>query len=187
MTSTTAFNRMRGEQLQAPGSKGSSKLYLLLLCLLVCGTRLPLLGLGEADSALFVIGARQWLQHGPDGLMIYSAQVCATYYAFVLGLLKLLHLGPASLPKLMAAISFLACLGTVLLGYDLGSKLMNRQAAFYGMLLFALSPGLWWTSIEPHPQIPSLFFAVLSLWCLARYLKTSAHPLFSEHPPSASA
>jgi 4-amino-4-deoxy-L-arabinose transferase-like glycosyltransferase len=76
----------------------------------------------------------------------------------------------------MAAISFLACLGTVLLCYDLGAKLINRQSAFYAMLLFALSPGLWWTSIEPHPQIPSLFFAVLSLWCLARYLNTSTHP-----------
>lgn len=147
------------------------RINILLLVLLLCVTRLPYLGIAEPDSSLFVIGARQWLHQGPGALMIYSGQVCALYYATVIGLVKGFALSESSLPALMSLLSFLACLGSVIIGYVLGVKFLSRQPAFWAMVLFSLSPGLWWTSIEPHPQVPSLFFALLSMWLLTLDLK----------------
>jgi hypothetical protein len=39
---------------------------LLILWVIALATRVPFLGIGEPDSALFVIGVKQWLRGGPQ-------------------------------------------------------------------------------------------------------------------------
>jgi hypothetical protein len=133
-------------------------------------TRLPFLGIAEPDSALFVIGAKQWLRGGPRASTIYSAQTSGFYYALVTGAIRHLHLTEQSCSILMSSASAIACLGILLLGYLLGLRFIGSSNAFKAMLLFCVSPTLWWATIEPHPQAVSLCFALLGIWSFVRFL-----------------
>jgi hypothetical protein len=135
-------------------------------------TRIPFLGIGESDSALFVIGARQWLRGGPQAPVIYSGHACGFYYAAVSGAIRHLHLTEQDCSVLMSAVSAVACLGILLFGYLLGLRFIGSNDALKAMLLFCLSPGLWWTTIEPHPQSVSLCFALFGIWSFVRYLES---------------
>src|SRR5205823_7752929 len=81
---------------------------LLILIGLVLLMRLPVLGIAEPDSALFTIGAKQWLHAGPHARSIYSANACAFYYASVVALIRNLYLTPESCDALMSLISVAA-------------------------------------------------------------------------------
>ncbi len=144
-----------------------------ILFLVTLLTRVPFLGVAEPDSALFVTGARQWLRGGPGNLSIYSSQVCALYYATVAVLIRRLHLGEQSCVLLMSSLSLVACLGIVAFGYLLCVRFAGPRAALGAMLLFTLSPGLWWITMEPHPQAVSLCFGLAAIWAFCRYLDSS--------------
>jgi hypothetical protein len=160
-----------GKPQLSANSEGSRVVHLAILIALVLLTRIPYLGINEPDSALFAAGLHQWIGSGPGGLFIYSAQVCATYYALMAGVAHLLHVGITAQPVLMSVFSLLGTLGVVVLGYQLGSWMISRTAAFGAMVLFALSPGLWWASQESHPQTLSLFFGLLSIWAMCAYVR----------------
>lgn len=147
-------------------------LHLGWLLLLVLLTRIPLLGIAEPDSALFTTGARQWLAGGPQAASIYSAKACAFYYAAVTGLVHLLHLEARSCLELMSILSLVAGLGIVAFGYLIGRRFTGADPAFRAMLLFLVSPGLWWVTVEPHPQALSIAFALGAIWSFLRYLET---------------
>jgi hypothetical protein len=137
-------------------------------------TRIPLLGIAEPDSALFTTGARQWLRGGQHAVSIYSANACALYYAFVTMLVRELNLGQQSCAELMSVLSLAAGLGITVCGYLIGLRLVGRGPALRAMLLFLLSPGLWWVTVEPHPQAISIAFGLAAIWSFLRYLERSA-------------
>jgi hypothetical protein len=143
---------------------------LSILAVLLVLTRIPLLGITEPDSALFAIGEHQWLRGGRDALAIYSREVCATYYASMTALMHVLRLPDRDCTLVMSVVSMIACLGIILFAYLIGSQLVGGNAAFKGMLLFCLSPGLFWTSVEPHPQVLSLAFSIAAIWAFTLFL-----------------
>jgi 4-amino-4-deoxy-L-arabinose transferase-like glycosyltransferase len=142
-----------------------------VLLAVVLVTRIPLLGIAEPDSALFTTGARQWLQGGPYAVSIYSQNACALYYAFVTALIRHLGLDAQSCPELMSVISLIAGLGITLFGYLIGLRFVGPRNVFWAMLLFIVSPGLWWVTVEPHPQAISIAFGLAGVWCFLRYLE----------------
>jgi hypothetical protein len=143
-----------------------------LLCAIGLLSRLPFLGIGEPDSALFVIGVKQWLRGGPHSPIIYSGAVCGGYYAVIAGTIRHLHLGEETSAALMSIVSAIACLIILTTGYNLGQRFVGSQNALKAMLLFCFSPGLWWSTIQPHPEAISLAFALLGIWSFVRFLES---------------
>jgi hypothetical protein len=145
-----------------------------ILTVIALVTRIPMLGIGEADSALFATGARQWLRGGPHNLSIYSAQVCAFYYLCVTALIRWSHLTERNCVMLMSILSLAGGIGILAFGYLLGVRFVGPRAALAGMLLFAFSPGLWWITAEPHPQAVSICFGIAAIWSFCRYLESGS-------------
>ncbi len=145
---------------------------MVLLGALVLVTRIPFIGPFESDSALVLVGVRQWLRGGPNAIGIYSARTCPLYYATITFLIRTFHIREYSYATLMGALSVAAGVGIVILGYLLGRRVVPRTASASGMVLFALSPGLWWITMEPHPQAISLFFGLLAAFLLVRSLES---------------
>jgi hypothetical protein len=144
-------------------------LHLATLSVLAVVTRLPFLGIGEPDSALFVVGLRQWIRQGPDALFVYAPRVCAFYYAALARLVQVAHIPAADYALAMSLVSIFAGVGIVTSGYLLGVRVVGARASFIAMVLFVLSPGLWWVTMEAHPQAASICFAFLALYSFARY------------------
>ncbi len=142
----------------------------ILVCLVLI-TRIPLLGIAEPDSALFATGARQWLGAGAHAVSIYSAKACAFYYVAVAILVHKAHLDTAFCATLMSVLSLAGGLVITIFGYLIGVQLVGARPAFRAMLLFAVSPGLWWVTVEPHPQAVSIAFGILGIWSFLRNLK----------------
>jgi Dolichyl-phosphate-mannose-protein mannosyltransferase len=147
---------------------------LLILIGLVLVMRLPVLGIAEPDSALFTIGAKQWLHAGPHAPSIYSANVCAFYYASVVALIRNLYLTPQSCPALMSLISVAAGVAITTFAYLIGLRFVGPTGLFRAMLLFVVSPGFWWISAEPHPQALSIAFAFAAIWSFLRYIEQNS-------------
>ena len=141
---------------------------------LVLVTRIPLLGIAEPDSALFTIGAPQWLRDGPHAVAIYFATACAFYYALVTTIIRHLLLNAQKCSESMSVLSLAGGLGIALFGYLTGLRFVGPGAAFRAMLLFVLSPGLWWVTAEPHPQAISIALGFAAIWSFLRYLEERA-------------
>jgi Dolichyl-phosphate-mannose-protein mannosyltransferase len=142
-----------------------------LLCVIGLLSRLLFLGIGEPDSALFVVGVRQWLRGGPRSPIIYSGAACGGYYAAIAGTIRHLHLGEENAAALMSIVSAIACLIILTTAYSLGRRFVGSENALEAMLLFCFSPGLWWSTIQPHPEAISLAFALLGIWSFVRVLE----------------
>jgi hypothetical protein len=155
-----------------PEAKDTRVRDMVLLGALVLVTRVPLVGPFEPDSALFLIGIRQWLRGGPDAIAIYSGHTCALYYATATFVIRAFHIPEQSYETLMSAVSAAAGVGIVILGYLLGRRVVPPTASTSAMVLLALSPGLWWITIEPHPKASSLFFGLLAAFLLVRFLES---------------
>lgn len=166
-------NAAESQGLENAGRRGNPVRNLAFLSTLTVVTHLPLLGIGEPDSALFTTGVRQWLSAGSQAPSLYSARACALYYVWMAALVRQLHLPLRDCSGMMSAISLLAGVGIVVFGYLLGSRLADWNSALKGMLLFALSPGFWWVSAESHPQALSLFFGMAAVWFFWLYLEGS--------------
>jgi hypothetical protein len=157
---------------QQPWSNKQDLRNLLILWVIALATRVPFLGIGEPDSALFVIGVKQWLSGGPQAPIIYSGAVCGGYYAAVIAMVRHFHLAEENCAALMSAASAIAGLGILAIGYLLGRRFVGSQNALKAMLLFSLSPGLWWSTIQPHPEAASLCFSLLGIWSFVRFLES---------------
>lgn len=133
-------------------------------------TRLPLLGIGEPDSALITTGLRQWVRYGAHAPGIYSAEVCSAYYWAVALIVRLFHIVEFDYARMLSLLSTVAGVGIAVVSYLLGCKMMLPRAAFWATLTLLMSPGLWWTTIEPHPQAVSTFFSLLGVFFFWKYL-----------------
>jgi hypothetical protein len=147
--------------------------HIIALTLVVLLTRVGFLGIGEPDSSLFVRGIGQWMRGGAQALATYSQEGCAFYYAALACIIQLFHIPENHYIALMSILSMLASIGLVLAGYLLGVRFVGAAGAFKATLLFSLSPGLWWATMEPHPQAVSICFALLALLFFVRFTEGS--------------
>ncbi|MGH9535285.1 MAG: glycosyltransferase family 39 protein [Terriglobales bacterium] len=123
---------------------------------------------GEPDSALFSLGAWQWLRHGAGAARIYDRWFSAGYYALADLLLRLSHAHLAQVSGVLDGVSLAAALATAGLIWALGQRLVSPAAAFWAAVLFLLSPGIWQLGDEPHPEGLGIALILAALYCCLR-------------------
>jgi hypothetical protein len=133
-------------------------------------TRLPAFAArpGETDSALFIVGLRQWVEHGSHAPKIYGRVLSAGYYGLSALLERALPSHAAHFALLLNSISFVAAIATAWLVYAVSRRLLLPLGAAIATGLLMLAPGMWWLGIEPHPQGLSIALWLASLLCFAR-------------------
>ncbi|MGH9507819.1 MAG: hypothetical protein ACRD13_12930, partial [Terriglobales bacterium] len=107
---------------------------------------------GEPDSALFSLGAWQWVHHGAHAARVYDRWFSSGYYAFGGELLRVLHAPLAQVTSVLDNVSLGAALVTAVMVWMLGRRLLPASAAFWATVLFVLCPGIWQLGAEPHPE-----------------------------------
>lgn len=153
--------------------------HILALILVTVASRLPLLGLGDADSALFTIGLRQWVKYGAQGQEIYSAKACAVYYWLCTIMVRALGIPESDFVSFLSIVSALASIGIAIITYLIASKVNPGKPAFWSTVILMLSPGMWLVSIEPHPLSLSIFMTFLGVLLFVKHLDSDRYVLLA--------
>lgn len=157
---------------------------MLLLAGMVAVSRLAIVAAlpGEQDSALFTVGLWRWLHAGPQASLIYDRQFSPGYYWLGARLATLLHSSLLHYIGLLNGVSVLAAIASAPLVYRLARGWLTPVPAFWASLLWLLSPAVWWTGIEPHPQALAMLLTLAALVvhrdCALRWNRTWAWAAF---------
>ncbi len=140
------------------------------LIALALATRVPLIGNfeGEPDSSRYVTGVHLWIVGDRGNHLVYERQMSAGFYWFAAQLARLVGASVDNYSLMLNLVSLCASVLLVPLLFLLSQRVAGRSAAFLCAFLFLLSPAVWWMGIEPHPQIISLLFVMLSLYAYLR-------------------
>jgi hypothetical protein len=148
---------------------------MLLLVGMVAVSRLTVVAAmpGEQDSALFTVGLWRWIHAGPQASLVYDRQFSPGYYWLGAHLAALFHTSFLHYISLLNGVSLIAAVLTAPLAYRLARGWLTPVPAFWATLLWLLSPAVWWTGIEPHPQALAMMLTLAALvvhrdWALRR-------------------
>jgi 4-amino-4-deoxy-L-arabinose transferase-like glycosyltransferase len=136
----------------------------------VLATRLPLIGNPgvEPDAPRYVLGLHLWRLGDRGNQLVFDKMISPGYYWLAAHLTAMTH---TSLENYSLALSLLSLFATLLMIpalYEISRWLTGTRGALLCVLLFLVTPAMWWLSIEAHPQAISV---CLSLWSLYAFLR----------------
>jgi 4-amino-4-deoxy-L-arabinose transferase-like glycosyltransferase len=145
-------------------------LWLLALALVLVATGIGLRDPWPADEPRFALVARDMVATGDwllprVGGQPYADKPPLFFWLIALGL-TLTH----SLRAAFLLPSFLAAFGCVVLVYDLGRRLWNREAGFAGALALLFTVQFVWQARQAQIDATLCFWTTLSLYGLLRHL-----------------
>jgi len=125
---------------------------------------------GEADSQLYLFGARSILSSGVNEFPFFAP----LNFSFIAGLLFLAG-GNVVVPVL--ATAFVGWLSVVVL-YYLARELFDERTALFTALLAGLYPNFIFYGVNLYPETLAIFFITCSFTLLVKYFKTN-HVFFA--------
>lgn len=140
------------------------------LALLVFGAGLGLRDPWPADEPVYALIARDMLRHGNWLIPMVGGDYFQDKPPLLFWLQSLCYVVTGSYRIGFLLPSLLAGIGTLLLVYDLGRRLWNREAGLHAALLLLFT--VQFTLQARRAQLDALlvFFTTLSLYCLLRQL-----------------
>jgi hypothetical protein len=126
-------------------------------------------GFGEPDTARFAVLAEEWHTTGQIHSYSYHLRTSPLY----LQGLKLLRDAGLPLRDMPAVVNWLnVIMGGLLLIplYMLWRRLIRREAALLGCLLFSATPAFWLANVYGSPHLPAFALFVTSLWLLVGWV-----------------
>ena len=151
-------------------SRGRDLLWLLALALLLIATGIGLRDPWPADEPRFALVARDMVATGDWLLPRVGGEPYADkpplFFWLIAASLELTH----SLRVAFLLPSFLAAFGCVLLVYDLGRRLWNRETGLAGALALLFTVQFVWQARQAQIDATLCFWTTLSLYGLLRHL-----------------
>lgn len=140
------------------------------LLLLVLATRIPVMGNfeGEPDTARYITGLHLWVTGDRANPLIYAKTMSAGYYWLAAQIATVTHTPLAHYALMLGIMSLCASLIMSVVVFELSRYITDDFSSFVCTGLFLISPAIWWSGIQAHPQALSI---ALSLIAILAYLK----------------